>query len=119
VLMISQASSEQSICFVIPAVSVPPVIAALEQEMAGELARRDIDRIWSMDDVVVVTAVGAGLRSTPGIAARVFSALGEGGINVVAIAQGSSECNLSLVVVGEDAAGAVRQIHDQVVLNGG
>jgi aspartokinase/homoserine dehydrogenase 1 len=119
VLMISQASSEQSICFVIPTAGVAAVIAALEREMAGELARRDIDRIWSMDDVVIVTAVGAGLRSTPGIAARVFSALGEGGINVVAIAQGSSECNLSLVVSEGDAAGAVRQIHDQVILNGG
>jgi aspartokinase/homoserine dehydrogenase 1 len=119
VLMISQASSEQSICFVIPTAAVPPVIAALENEMAGELARRDIDRIWSMDEVVIVTAVGAGLRSTPGIAARVFSALGDGGINVVAIAQGSSECNLSLVVRGEDATRAVLQIHDQVILNGG
>ena len=119
VLMISQASSEQSICFVIPTAAVPPVIAALENEMAGELARRDIDRIWSMDDVVVVTAVGAGLRSTPGIAARVFSALGDGGINVVAIAQGSSECNLSLVVGGADAASAVLRIHDDVILNGG
>jgi aspartate kinase len=119
VLMISQASSEQSICFVIPTATVPPVISALEREMAGELARRDIERIWSMDDVVIVTAVGAGLRSTPGIAARVFSALGEGGINVVAIAQGSSECNLSLVVSGGDAGAAVRQIHDEVILNGG
>jgi aspartate kinase len=119
VLMISQASSEQSICFVIPTSTVPPVIEALEDEMARELARRDIDRIWSMDDVVIVTAVGAGLRSTPGIAARIFGALGQASINIIAIAQGSSECNLSLVVAAEDAADAVQQIHSEVILNGG
>jgi aspartokinase/homoserine dehydrogenase 1 len=119
VLMISQASSEQSICFVIPTLTVPPVIEALEDEMARELARRDIDRIWSMDDVVIVTAVGAGLRSTPGIAARIFGALGQASINIIAIAQGSSECNLSLVVAAEDAANAVQQIHKEVILNGG
>jgi aspartate kinase len=119
VLMISQASSEQSICFVIPSAVVPPVIEALEEEMARELARRDIDRIWSMDSVVIVTAVGAGLRSTPGVAAKIFGALGQASINVIAIAQGSSECNLSIVVAADDAAGAVQQIHSDVIVNGG
>lgn len=119
VLMISQASSEQSICFVIPTDVTPPVVRALEEEMARELARRDIDRIWSWDDVVIVTAVGAGLRNTPGIAARIFSALGKVNINIIAIAQGSSECSLSMVVAAQDAAEAVRQIHKEVILNGG
>jgi aspartokinase/homoserine dehydrogenase 1 len=119
VLMISQASSEQSICFVIPTGAVPPVIGAIEGEMALELARRDVDRIWSLDDVVVVTAVGAGMRGTPGVAARIFGALGQDGINVIAIAQGSSECSISLVVDSESAAEAVRQIHQEVILNGG
>jgi aspartokinase len=118
VLMIVQASSEQSICFVIPTPMVPAVIEAVEEEMARELARRDIDRIWSLDDVVVVTAVGAGLRSTPGVSARVFGALGQGDINVLAIAQGSSECSLSLVVAAADASAAVEQIHREVILNG-
>ncbi len=119
VLMISQASSEQSICFVIPTDVTPPVVRALEEEMARELARRDIDRIWSWDDVVIVTAVGAGLRNTPGIAARIFGALGKAKINIIAIAQGSSECSLSMVVAAQDAAEAVRQIHKEVILNGG
>jgi aspartate kinase len=119
VLMISQASSEQSICFVIPTEAVGPVVGAIKEEMALELARRDVDRVWSQDDVVIVTAVGAGLRSTPGIAARVFGALGQAGINIVAIAQGSSKCSVSLVVAAGDAAEAVRQIHREVVLNGG
>lgn len=119
VLMISQASSEQSICFVIPTDVTPPVVRALEEEMARELARRDIDRIWSWDDVVIVTAVGAGLRNTPGIAARIFGALGKARINIIAIAQGSSECSLSMVVAAQDAASAVQQIHKEVILNGG
>jgi aspartate kinase len=119
VLMIIQASSEQSICFLIPTPTVPPVVEALEEEMARELARRDIDRISSRDNVVIVTAVGAGLRDTPGISAQVFGALGQADINVIAIAQGSSECGLSLVVAADDAVDAVQQIHSQVILNGG
>ncbi|HEY67956.1 MAG TPA: aspartate kinase [Thermoflexia bacterium] len=118
VLMISQASSEQSICFLIPTQAVPPVIGAIEEEMALELARRDIDRVWSLDDVVIVTAVGAGMRGTPGVAARIFGALSRDNINVIAIAQGSSECSISLVVAADDAAEAVRQIHKEVILNG-
>ena len=111
VLMISQASSEQSICFVIPTDAVAGVIAAIEDEMALELARRDIDRVWSMDDVVIVTAVGAGMRGTPGVAARLFGALAQKDINIIAIAQGSSECGISLVVAADQATDAVRQLH--------
>ena len=118
VLMISQASSEQSICFIIPTETVPPVIHAIEEEMALELARRDIDRVWSLDDVVIVTAVGAGMRGTPGVAARVFGALSRGNINIIAIAQGSSDCSVSLVVAADAAADAVQQLHSEVILNG-
>ncbi len=118
VLMISQASSEQSICFIIPTPTVPPVIHALEEEMALELARRDIDQIRSLDDVVIVTAVGAGMRGTPGVASRIFGALGRGNINIIAIAQGSSECSVSLVVAADAAADAIQQIHSEVIING-
>ena len=115
VLMISQASSEQSICFIIPTEDVPPVIAALEDELVLELSRRDIDRVWAMDDVVVVTAVGAGMRGTPGVAARLFVALAVKSINAIAIAQGSSECSISIAVSAEQATDAVRQIHSEVI----
>lgn len=118
VLMISQASSEQSICFVIPMQSVPSVVKAIEDEMVLELARRDIDRVWSLDDVVIMTAVGAGMRSTPGVSARIFGALGQTNINIIAIAQGSSECSLSLVVAAADSTEAVRQIHKEVIVDG-
>ncbi len=119
VLMISQASSEQSICFIIPTEAAPPVIGAIEEEMARELARRDVERVRSLDGVVIVTIVGAGMRGTPGVSARIFGALAQGGINVIAIAQGSSECSISLVVAATDAGEAVQQIHREVILNGG
>jgi aspartate kinase len=118
VLMISQASSEQSICFVVPTGAAAPVIWAIEGEMALELARGDVDRVWSLDGVEIVTAVGSGIRGTPGVAYRVFGALAQNDINVIAVAQGSSECSISLVVAEEDAADAVQQIHQEVINHG-
>jgi aspartate kinase len=111
VLMISQASSEQSICFVVASSAAAQVIAALEDGLAHELARRDVERIWATDEVVIVTAVGAGMRETPGVAAQVFGALAARGINVIAIAQGSSECAISAVVAAADADAAVQALH--------
>jgi aspartate kinase len=116
--MISQSSSEQSICFVIPTETVAPVVSAIEKEMALELAREDVDRVWSLNDVVIVTAVGAGIRGTPGVAYRIFGALAQSEINVIAVAQGSSECSISLVVSADDTAEAVQQIHTEVIVNG-
>lgn len=115
VLLISQASSEQSICFSIPDDAAPNVIAALETEFAVELQRRDIDRIWDEQPVSIVTAVGANLRATPGIAGLLFGALGRHQINIIAIAQGSSECSISLVVSSTDAGTAVARIHELIV----
>lgn len=111
VLMISQASSEQSICFVVPSSNAPAVVRALEDGLRAEIARRDIDHIRSRDEVVIVTAVGAGMRETPGVAAQVFGAMAADGLNVVAIAQGSSECAISVVVGADDADAAVRAVH--------
>ncbi|RME48756.1 MAG: aspartate kinase [Caldilineae bacterium] len=116
VLMISQSSSEQSICFVVHTDEVPKVIAALKEELARELERRDLDEITAQDDVVILAVVGAGMKGTPGISARVFGALGRARINVIAIAQGSSEYNISLVVARGDANQAVRLIHDEFAL---
>lgn len=115
VLLISQASSEQSICFAAPDEATATIIASLEQEFAVELQRRDIDSIWAQAPVSIVTTVGAGMRGTPGIAGRIFSALGRHQVNVIAIAQGSSECSISVVVDTADAAAAVRHIHELIV----
>jgi aspartate kinase len=112
VLMISQSSSEQSICFVVPEVSAPTVINALRSEFKTELERHYIDRIDGHNDVAIIAVVGAGMRGTPGLAASIFQAVGGEHINVIAIAQGSSEANVSLVVEAGRAADAVRSIHD-------
>jgi len=113
--LISQASSEQSICFAVPAESTTSVIAALEKSFANELAGRDIDRIWATNEVVIVTVVGEGMRNTPGISGRVFNALGDQSVNVIAIAQGSSEVSISLIVDSKDAEKAVRALHQLIV----
>ncbi|MBN1122937.1 MAG: aspartate kinase [Anaerolineae bacterium] len=111
VLIISQSSSEQSICFVVPRAASGVVVKALREEFVSEIARRDIDQTTSRDDVAIVTVVGAGMLETPGIAGRIFTATGSNGVNVIAIAQGSSECGISLVVTDDDADLAVRAIH--------
>jgi bifunctional aspartokinase / homoserine dehydrogenase 1 len=118
VLMISQASSEQSICFVVPDADAARVVKALENAFAGEIRRRLIDRVATEPDIVIVAVVGEGMRGTPGIAARLFGALGEHNLNVIAVAQGSSEANISLALSANDADPAVRYIHNAFDLSG-
>jgi len=74
-----------------------------------------VARVPVGDEVVIVTAVGAGMRETPGVASQVFGALASHKINVVAIAQGSSECSISVVIAGTDADAAVRAIHELTI----
>lgn len=113
--LISQASSEQSICFVVPDEAAEQVIASLNGAFKLELEKRDIDRIWATEQVVIVTVVGVGMIRTPGIAGRVFSALGVQKVNVIAIAQGSSEVSISLVVDAQDGVKAVQTLHALIV----
>lgn len=116
VLMISQASSEQSICFVVRQQDSARALAALEHTFELELARHNVDRIRAQGDVAIVAVVGAGMRGTPGIGAKVFGALGRRGINVITVAQGSSEYNISIVVSQGEAHAAVRAIHQEFEL---
>jgi aspartokinase/homoserine dehydrogenase 1 len=116
VLMISQASSEQSICFVVRRQDEARAIAALKHTFELELTRHNVDRVWAQSAVAIVAVVGAGMRGTPGIGAKVFGALGKHEINVISIAQGSSEYNISLVVKEDDAQPAVRAIHEEFEL---
>ena len=111
VLMISQSSSEQNICFVIRQEAVERALTALEMAFETELARRNVDRIWAQNEVAIVAVVGAEMKGTPGIAGKVFGALGKRGVNVISIAQGSSEYNISFVVDEGDMEDAVRYIH--------
>ncbi|HKP29087.1 MAG TPA: aspartate kinase, partial [Gemmatimonadales bacterium] len=109
---ITQSSSEQTICFTVPTSRAGQVREALGHEFERELSRRDIDSITVRDDMVIVTVVGAGMMETPGVAGRVFTALGKAGVNVIAIAQGSSEVSISMIVTAADAGPAVRAVHD-------
>ena len=109
--LITQASSEQSICFAVPAEAVDQTLRALQKTFAAEIADQDIDRIWAAGDTTIITAVGLGMIHTPGIAGRIFSALGDQDVNVIAIAQGSSEVSISLVVDAVDTEAAVKTLH--------
>jgi bifunctional aspartokinase / homoserine dehydrogenase 1 len=116
VFMISQASAEQSICFVIPQSASSRVVLELKREFSPELSTSEIDHINTLDDSAIVTAVGMGIAMTPGVSGRVCSAIGKLGINIHAIAQGSSECGISLVVSGADSKEAVRAVHGLAIV---
>jgi aspartokinase/homoserine dehydrogenase 1 len=111
VSLISQASSEHSICFSVPEPLAEDARTALEREFRGEIARAEIDGVEVSPAMATIAVVGLGMHGTPGIAASVFSALAAGGINVVAIAQGSSELNISVVVDARQMGEAQRRIH--------
>jgi bifunctional aspartokinase / homoserine dehydrogenase 1 len=111
VSLISQASSEHSICFSVPEPAMDSARQGLLDEFAGEIARGEIDGVDATADMATVAIVGLGMQGTPGVAATACSALAAGKINIVAIAQGSSELNISVVVAGTEAAEAQRRIH--------
>jgi bifunctional aspartokinase / homoserine dehydrogenase 1 len=111
VYMISQASSEQNITFLVRAADSDRVMAALEAEFDVELARGRIDRIDGRGPVGILAIIGEGMKGTPGISRRLFTALGASHINVLAIAQGSSELNVSVVVDEADLQRAVGATH--------
>ncbi|MFN8426335.1 MAG: aspartate kinase [Anaerolineales bacterium] len=113
--LITQASSEQSICFAIPAETASLIVPALEEAFAREIEDNDIDRVWSTKEVSIITVVGAGMLHTPGVAGQVFSQLGNNNVNVLAIAQGSSEVSISLVVDASDTENAVKALHELIV----
>jgi len=112
ILMISQASSEQNFCFVVIDDHAHEAKAAIENELSSEIARQDVDGVDVLSGVAIVTTVGAGMRGTPGVAGRVFTTMGNHGINVIAIAQGASECSISFVVEERDLEAAVIALHD-------
>src|SRR5687767_7643620 len=108
---IFQASSESSIGFTVPEDQANRAVACLRQGLKDEIAHGWIDGVTARKRMAVIAVVGDGMVGTPGISARVFTALEAGGINVVAIAQGSSERNISFVVAAEQAPEAARRVH--------
>ncbi len=111
VSLISQSSSEQSICFSVPESAARRARTRLLEEFRDQIARKEIDGVDVKAGLATVAVVGIGMAGHLGIAARVFAALGEAGINIVAIAQGSSELNISFVVAAKDAPAAQRAVH--------
>ena len=108
---IFQASSESSIGFTLPESEADRAVESLRHAFRNELAAGLIDHVTTRGGMAVVAVVGDGMAGAPGVAARVFTALATHSINVVAIAQGSSERNISFAVAGEDAAAAARSVH--------
>jgi aspartokinase/homoserine dehydrogenase 1 len=116
VILISQASSEHSICFALDPVSAERARLVVDDEFAVERAAGVVDPLVAEPGFAIIAAVGEAMRETPGIAGRLFGVLGRNGINVRAIAQGSSELNISLLVRIEDETRALRLIHDAFFL---
>jgi bifunctional aspartokinase / homoserine dehydrogenase 1 len=117
VSMISQASSEASICFVVPEVEAAHAVKALEEAFLLERKMKFIDRIRAEKGVALVAVVGLGMRGRPGIAARTFSALSSERVNVHAIAQGSSELNITATIAEEDVTRALLALHAEYQLD--
>ena len=111
IILISQASSEHSICFAVEPGSLRQARRAIDEEFALERRVGLVDDLVVDEDRAVIAAVGEGMRDTPGIAGRLFSILGDTGVNVHAIAQGSSELNISLVIERDDVTRALRGLH--------
>ncbi|MEM1261593.1 MAG: bifunctional aspartate kinase/homoserine dehydrogenase I [Pseudomonadota bacterium] len=117
VVLISQASSEHSICCAVPEDRADIAVDALRKRFSTELADGQITRIDAKRDMSILALVGEGMHGVPGVAGRFLSTLGRAGINVNAIAQGSSERNISLVVRRDDATRALRAAHSGFYLS--
>ncbi len=117
VTMISQSSSESSICLAVPQHHAGAAEQALKRALMTEMSRGDVEEIVVQGRVGLVAAVGLGMAHTPGVSGRLFSAMGSAGVNVLAIAQGSSELNVSLAVAGRQVDAAIRAMHSEFGLD--
>ena len=111
IVMISQSSSQDSICFVVQAADAARTEEALRTALYEDVHQHDLEHIKVNRDVAIVAAVGENMAGTPGIAGRVFSTLGKESINIIAIAQGSSEYNISFLVESGGMERAVKALH--------
>src|SRR5450432_3813997 len=111
VILISQGSSEHSICFAIPEDQAQRAEDAVRQAFDAELRDGQIQHVEVALGMSILAVVGDGMAGTHGVAAKVFNSLGDAAISVRAIAQGASERNISVVVDGKGAAKALRAVH--------
>jgi aspartate kinase len=112
VMMISQASSEHNVCIIVPQKDCGKAVKELRSEFDADLAKKIVDDIAVQENVSIVAVVGEGMKGKRGIAGKTFTAIANADVNIVAIAQGSSELNISLVVEQSEVRKAVQAIHD-------
>lgn len=117
VVMISQASSEHSICFAVPLDQAPLAKKAVEDAFVAEIHNGIIQTIDVSEDCSILAAVGDNMVSRAGLAGKFMSALGRSGVSIRAIAQGSSERNISVVVARGEATRALRAVHSAFFLS--
>jgi aspartokinase/homoserine dehydrogenase 1 len=112
VVLITQASSEYSICFAVAPEDGPAAAQAIREEFHREIAAGAIEDPRVEEGLAIIAVVGANMKHTAGISGKVFHALGRTGVNVVAIAQGSSEINISAVISAQDVSKALSAVHE-------
>ncbi len=117
VILITQASSEHSICFAVQPSQTSEAAHAIKSEFSLEIAARLIDQPIIEGGFSIVAVVGEDMRNSPGVAGTMFRALGRNGINISAIAQGSSELNISAVINQRDESKAISALHDAFFLS--
>jgi aspartokinase/homoserine dehydrogenase 1 len=117
VILISQGSSEHSICCAVPRDQADRAVQRVRRAFEQELAEGQIQSVEVDADLAILAVVGDGMAGIPGIAAKVFDALGNAAVNVRAIAQGASERNISVVVPGRHATRALRAVHSSFYLS--
>jgi aspartokinase/homoserine dehydrogenase 1 len=117
VILISQASSEHSICFAVPRAQADAAVGVVRDAFVRELAQGQVQRIEALADSSIVAVVGDGMAGTPGVAAKLFGALSSAGVNVRAIAQGASERNISAMIAAKDLRRALGAVHASFYLS--
>ncbi len=113
VLAFSSSSYRQSFCFLVRREELNGVMETLEQSFALELAHAYLKPIDVDENVGLLAVVGEGMRGTPGLAGRIFNAISRQNVNIIAIAQGSSEITISIVVHRDGLERAVRAVHSE------
>jgi len=111
VLLISQSSSQNDICFIVAAEDAQRTVEALRKEFAQDVAHETVEHITLDPNIAIVAVVGENMRGIPGIAARTFGSVARENVNLIAIAQGSSESNISFVVAEKDMKTALEAAH--------
>lgn len=117
VILISQASSEHSICFAIESSKTQQAKRAIDKEFQYEIRGNEMDEVKVEEELAIVAIVGENMKHNPGTSGRMFSALGRSGININAIAQGSSELNISAVIHQQDISKALNVLHEAFFLS--